>query len=78
MNGMKFDLKDWDIRTLVDAQTYVYNSGVVDWDWGKTELDPIKLLGEYLYRNHQDHDDFNSVLKSFITDILKLNHKDFF
>lgn len=66
---------------LSDAKTYVINSGVVDWDWGNTNYSNSEIVEEllpaYIRSNSNSDENFDSLLKSFITEVLGQNPSDY-
>lgn len=69
------------IQTFTDAQTFVANSGVVNWDWQSDKYSNSEIvdniLPKYLYHHTNTNENFNHILKTFIKEILGQNIKNY-
>lgn len=61
-----------EFTTITDAQTFVSNSGVADWDWGNNASN--EGFAEFLYKNYDgmSRDDevaFEAALTAYLTSV---------
>lgn len=57
------------ITTTTDAETFVNNSGVADWDWG--ELASAEGFAEWLFRNRSEVDtrNYHGELREYLVSV---------
>lgn len=64
--------------SLDDAKTYVDNMGVVDWDWdGEPFEEVMHKLAKHFRANADGKKTEETLLKSFIKDVLKQDPKNY-
>jgi len=71
METMKFE-------SIGDAETFVANSGVVEWDWnGRDSTQTLRKLARFLRLHDDEFRTFDDALRAFVRDELGENPREY-